>query len=229
MNKKVLLKIAASIIGLAGIAVITATIYPMISYQIKSQQRFTKLLDPLAANLEESERLTGKDYTKLSNWFENERKIDYSIPKVADYTISIPKLRINQAHVRIGGEDLAKSLVQYPGTALPGKPGNTVIFGHSTLPSFYDPKDYISIFSTLPSLDMGDEIEIDYDGVVYRFSIEEMIEVEPSDIQILQQNKADSFITLITCTPPGDPRKPRRLVVRARIDPMHEANANTSN
>lgn len=208
--------------------ILTATVYPLASYKIKSQQRFTKLLDPLARNLEETEKVTGKDYTKLSNWFDSgEPQIDYSVPKVADYTLSIPKLGIDKAHVRVGGEDLSKFLVHYPGTALPGKPGNSVVFGHSTLPSFYDPKDYISIFSTLPTLDMGDEIDVDYDGVEYSYRIEEMLEVEPSDIQILQQDKSDSFITLITCTPPGDPRKPRRLVVRGKIVTPSEANANT--
>lgn len=226
-RKKIVLKLTATVAGLIGVALLTATIYPMISYKVKSKQKFTKLLDPLAKNLEETERITGKDYTKLSSWFEGERKIDYSIPRVADYTLSISKLGIKEAHVRVGGEDLSQSLVHYPGTALPGKSGNSVVFGHSTLPSFYDPKDYISIFSTLPTLEMDDEININYDGVKYNYKIEEMIEVDPSDIQILQQNRADSFVTLITCTPPGDPRKPRRLVVRARVVPLKEANANT--
>ena len=47
-----------------------------------------------------------------------------------------------------------------------------------------------------------------------------MFEVYPTDIQVLQQDNSDSFLTLVTCVPPGDPRKPRRLIVRARIVPL---------
>ena len=39
-------------------------------------------------------------------------------------------------------------------------------------------------------------------------------------ILVNSQNVSDSFLSLITCTPPGDPRKPRRLIVRARIVPL---------
>jgi sortase A len=138
-------------------------------------------------------------------------------------------LGIKKATIAIGGEDLSESLIQYPGTALPGKNGNAVIFGHSILPQFYDPEDYLSIFSTLPTLDEGDEIQLDYDGVVYKYIVENMFEVLPSDIEVLEQDRSDSFLTLVTCVPPGHPLKPKRLVVRARIVPIEQANANISN
>ena len=158
------------------------------------------------------------DFTKASSWFPDAAK-DKAVTdsKVAFYTISIPKLKINDAVVAIGGEDLSKSLVQYPGTALPGKNGNAVIFGHSILPIFYNPKNYMSIFSTIPTLKTGDDIFIEYDGVSYKFKVEELFEIYPTDIQILEQNPTDSFITLVTCVPPGDPRNPKRLIVRARV------------
>ena len=52
-----------------------------------------------------------------------------------------------------------------------------------------------------------------------------MFEVLPTDLQILEQNRVDSYLTLVTCTPPGDPRKPKRLIVRARLAPVTQANA----
>jgi len=122
--------------------------------------------------------------------------------------------------VAIGGDDLSHNLVQYPGTALPGKNGNTVIFGHSILPIFYNPQDYLAIFSTLPTLKIGDEIFVSYDSVSYVYRIEQMFEVLPTDIQVLEQDSSDSFLSLVTCVPPGDPRDPRRLIVRARIVPL---------
>jgi len=97
------------------------------------------------------------------------------------------------------------------------------------LPQFYDPEDFLSIFSTLPTLDEGDEIQLDYDGVVYKYIVEKMFEVLPTDIEVLEQDRSDSFLTLVTCVPPGHPLKPKRLIIRARIVPIEQANANISN
>ena len=142
---------------------------------------------------------------------------DFFTSKVDYYTITIPKLKIENATVAIGGEDLSQHIIQYPGTALPGKRGNAALFGHSTLPIFYNPKNYISIFSLLPTLRKGDQIFVNYDGISYTYQVEEMFEVKPTDIQVLDQDSSDSFLTLVTCVPPGDPTLPRRLIVRARV------------
>jgi sortase A len=58
---------------------------------------------------------------------------------------------------------------------------------------------------------------VNFDGISYKFKVEELFEILPTDIQILQQDTTDSFLTLVTCVPPGDPRNPRRLIVRARV------------
>lgn len=210
MNRKKIIKIAALVSGISGLIILISSIWPIIEYQLTDARAYTTLLSPL---------ITEKtDYTKASNWFPDAEKIKHNIDsKVSFYTVSIPKLKIENAVVSIGGEDLSKSLVQYPGTALPGKNGNAVIFGHSILPIFYNPKNYMSIFSTIPTLKNGDEIFVNYDGVAYKFKVEELFEIYPTDIQILEQNPTDSFITLVTCVPPGDPRNPKRLIVRARV------------
>jgi len=160
------------------------------------------------------------DYTKASNWFVGSDKSKFDETKVSYYNITIPRLKIDNATVAIGGDDLSSHLIQYPGTALPGKRGNAVIFGHSTLPSFYNPKNYTTIFSTLPLMNKGDEIIVYYDGIEYRYKVESLAEVLPTNVEVLEQNISDSFLTLVTCTPPGDPRKPKRLIVRARIVPL---------
>lgn len=77
----------------------------------------------------------------------------------------------------------------------------------------------MAIFSTLSELEKGDEISVNYDGIIYKYKIEAMLEVSPADIQILSQDSSDSFISLVTCVPPGHPLKPKRLIVRARIIP----------
>lgn len=223
MKRSAFVKIIAVLSGLAGIGILIGTIYPIASYQSMSRRRFPTLLSPVVES--KKVKLEDYDYTKASNWFEGSKKEDFSVPKVAYYNLSIPKLRIKNATVAIGGEDLSDSLIQYPGTAVPGRNGNSVIFGHSILPKFYNPEDYMSIFSTLSQLNKGDEIYIRYDGVEYLYRVVDMFEVLPTDIQVLEQDTSNSFLSLITCTPPGDPRKPKRLIVRAKIVPNATANA----
>lgn len=219
MNKRKIIRLGALISGISGLTILVSSIWPIIEYQLTDAKAYTTLLSPLSIDNNVADGNKKTDFTKASNWFPDAAKKDaVTDSKVSFYTVSIPKLKIENAVVAIGGEDLSKSLVQYPGTALPGKNGNAVIFGHSILPIFYNPKNYMSIFSTIPTLKNGDEIFINYDGIDYKFKVEELFEIYPTDIQILEQNPTDSFITLVTCVPPGDPRNPKRLIVRARVE-----------
>jgi len=99
-----------------------------------------------------------------------------------------------------------------------------VIFGHSTLPQFYNPTDYHTIFSLLPSLratsDLkdGDDIFITYDGATYHYSVSDMVVTTPEDLSSLEQRYDDSYVTLVTCVPPGTYWQ--RLNVKARLMPL---------
>ena len=219
MKKNIFLKVVAVIWAVSGVVILTGVIWPILSYKSVSKGEDSGLLNPVAVK-GTSKVQDNLDLTKASNWFVGGLTEDkFTASNISYYNLSIPKLKIQNAVVGIGGEDLSKSLIQYPGTALPGKKGNAVIFGHSVLPIFFNPKEYISIFSTLPTLKVGDDILVDYDGVSYKYRVESMFEVRPTDIQVLQQDSSDSFLTLVTCVPPGDPRKAKRLIVRARVIP----------
>lgn len=215
MSKQIFLKVSAIISGVSGAVILLGVFMPLVNYQVISKGNYPDLISPEVGRV---------DYTKASNWFVGGApKEKFVSNNISFYTISIPKLRIEDVVVAINGEDLEKSLIQYPGTALPGKIGNAVIFGHSILPIFYNPQNYISIFSTLPTLKKGDLINVDYDGIAYKYKVEGLFEVHPDDIQVLEQDTSDSFLTLVTCVPPGDPRNPKRLIVRARIVPPEES------
>lgn len=218
MGQKKLLRAIALISALFGIGILLYVLSPILAYDLFSEKDLRTFLSPIP----EDTIVQNVDYTKASNWFVGTSEEEFSKSNVLFYTISIPKLRIKKASVMIGGEDLSKSLIQYPGTASPGKSGNAVVFGHSILPQFYDPSDYLSVFSTLPTLKTGDEILVEYDGISYKYRVEDKFEVLPTDIQILEQNPSDSFLTLVTCVPPGHPGRPRRLIVRARVVPFNE-------
>jgi sortase A len=229
MTQKKIFKFCAIIMGISGLTILFSTLYPLWSYEWESAKKYPILISPLVDEETASFKFSTKDYTQASNWFEGADNQSFANDEVRFFTISIPRLKIEGAKVTVGGEDLSDSLIQFPGTALPGKIGNTVIFGHSVLPIFYNPKNYLSIFSTLYNLEKGDQAIVDFEGITYKYQIEDMFEVKPDDIQILEQNSSDSFLTLVTCTPPGDPRKPERLIVRARLVPPNLSYEDTWN
>ena len=176
----------------------------------------TNVLSPIVSAAGSTEVVVnGPDYTNANVWFPTspQKKV---VSKVTAYTLSIPKLNIKDALVTISGDDLNKSLIHYGGTGLPGEYGTAVIFGHSVLPQFYNPTNYKTIFSTLPTLKTDDEIFVRYDGVEYRYVVYEMIVTEANDLTPLAQRFDDSYVTLITCVPPGTYWK--RLNVRARLE-----------
>ena len=227
MRKRTFIKISAGLVALSGVALLVYVLFPIISYEFADSIRFTSTLSPIpGGQAAASASQKNIDYTKASNWFADGKERDFSNSQIGYYRLSIPKLNIKDATVAIGGEDLADSLIQYPGTAVPGKRGNAVIFGHSILPQFYNPKNYLSIFSKLPTLKKDDEIFVEYDGVSYKYKVEEMFEVLPADLQVLEQDSSDSFLTLVTCTPPGHPLRPKRLIVRARVVPLNAQSKN---
>lgn len=223
-------QLAAGFLVTAGLLLFINAVYPIVAYQLFVSPRFSpsfvsptteSAIDQSFGSPRNSAVLGAGinlvDYTQPVNWSAEAKEKTEPLEKLetGTYLLSIPKLKINNAKVVVGLDDLKQSLVQYPGTAPPGKFGNTVIFGHSVLPQFFSPTNYSTIFSTLPTLRQGDEIFVEYNAVKYRFVVEQMLEVWPNDISILAQRYDDSYLTLITCVPPGTFLK--RLIVRARL------------
>lgn len=215
-------KIFAYFFLFSGIFLFLSVILPILQFQLNYSTKFNQILNPLSPQFyNHSGSVLGElnaDYTQLSNWFVNDTSQNTSsLPNysLSSYYLSIPKLKINEAEVIFGSTDLKKSLIHYPKTALPGQYGSPVIFGHSVLPQFFNPESYITIFSTLYKLKQGDEIFINYDQVKYKYLVEEMYEVQPTDLSVLEQRFDDRYLTLITCSPPGTYL--RRLIIKARI------------
>lgn len=213
-------KVIASFLLLIGIMFFLSAIVPILQYQIEYSVKFNQVLSPLSSSFATSGSILGEsgtDFTQLQNWFvDNQVNLsDNLTTQNTQYLISIPKLKIDQAVVKVGSLDLKNSLIQYPQTALPGQFGSPVIFGHSVLPQFFNPKSYLTIFSTLYKLKQSDEILINFDNVEYKYLVEEMYEVLPTDLSVLEQRFDGRYLTIITCTPPGTYL--RRLVIKARI------------
>jgi len=225
------LKTIPTLVSALGLGILGAIAYPVVSYQLKDLKLFGSgdqgLLSPVyyeskASDDQQPTILSGLDYTKASSWFPGAAQSDpftAVTPQDANapsfYSLSIPSLGLSDLQVALFDEDLTKHLVQYPQTALPGQLGSPVVFGHSTLPQFFDPKKYTTVFSTLPKIKPGSDIFIVYNGQDYTYRITDTFEVKPSDLWVLKQDYSAKTIKVITCVPPGTTLK--RLVVEGTL------------
>lgn len=216
MRRSILLSLL--LMGL-GVSMLSWVSWPIISFHVFAAPYLTAVITPLGFTHKElkTQSISSPqtvDYTDPNIWFpmkpqQKDTKTGLS------YEFSIPKLGITKARVEIGGNDLNQALIHYGGTALPGENGNGAIFGHSVLPQFFNPSNYKTIFSTLPTLTIGDDIFLTYDGVTYRYRVQQMTVRPPEDLSMLDQQYDDAYITLVTCVPPGTYWQ--RLHVRAKL------------
>ncbi|MDZ4228438.1 MAG: sortase [Candidatus Levybacteria bacterium] len=222
-NLKKYLRLISGLLLLIGVSLILYVLFPAISWQIYFQPTFASqeitLSIPRANIVDLAKNLIDTtDYTKADNWFPKfnpnpNQKDQIDTPS---YLISIPKIKIEKAIVFTADNDLTKHLVNYQGTGIPGKNGNAVIFGHSTLPQLFNPKDYKTIFANVYKLKNGDNIYATLNGVTYTYNIFKITVVDPEDSSALIQDYDNSYLTLVTCTPPGTTWK--RLIVKARLE-----------
>lgn len=159
------------------------------------------------------------DFDDAKNWF-SKGQAENLAPSVSSYVLSIPKLAISQAYVSTVDTKLSEHLVHYPGTILPPNLGNAVIFGHSTLPIFFNQKNYKTIFANLYKLKKGDSIVVSIDNVSYNYVVDRIAITEGVNKTILTKRQNGNFLTLITCTPPGT--KLKRLIVQSSLQAIEK-------
>lgn len=203
-------KILPILLILAGLAIIFFVAFPIFSFKFFNSSRLERtFISPIGES---------GDFSRASNWFPSASSSSQKTIPVSSYFLSIPKLGIKEAVVSTANDELFKNLVHYAGSSLPGERGNAIVFGHSTLVQLFDPKNYKTIFSTLHALKKGDEIEVSVDSVTYRYLIFDIKIIDSQDISALEQQYDDSYLTLITCTPPGTYWK--RLVIKGKLEKL---------
>ncbi len=142
-----------------------------------------------------------------------------TIPKINVSTPVVFEPSIVEANVQ---KALESGVVHYGNTAEPGKPGNSVIFGHSSN-DWDKPGNYKFIFVLLEKLAVGDTFTIDYQGTRYEYQIYDRKVVLATDIGVVAPT-AEPTATLITCWPTGTSQ--RRLVLHAKqISPQPNSTA----
>lgn len=136
--------------------------------------------------------------------------------------LSIPAVGINnirlQPNVQSDNEKvydavLKLGLAHFKGTPIPGDGGNSFIYGHSALDSFFSRhKDNPeTIFSKLPDVNIGDKILIVRDGETLQYTVKQKKIIEATDFSVLKPSNNKESVTLMTCWPLGVGTK--RLIV----------------
>ncbi|HET9947178.1 MAG TPA: sortase [Patescibacteria group bacterium] len=230
INTKLIGRIVGGALSLVGVIIMVYIFLPLIIWQITlapvfAAQSFavpipktTLVSGSTIQSLLTSEISSiGVDYTNAANWFPGYvvRKGDGKVP---NYFISIPSIGVKSATVSTVDMDLGSHLIHLGGTALPPEKGTAVIFGHSTLPQLFDPKNYHTIFANAYKVQLGDEIDAVVENVTYKYKVFSITVVDPSDTDVLAQNTDDSYLEVITCTPPGTVWK--RLIILSRLEKL---------
>ena len=119
----------------------------------------------------------------------------------------IPKANVDKIVVEgVGVEDLKKAPGHYPGTPMPGEPGNSAIAGHRTTygAPFYDLSDLVA----------GDTITVTTRVGEFRYEVDNLQVVSPDAVEVLDPTE-DNRLTLTTCNPRYSAAE--RLIVSAKL------------
>lgn len=209
---------------LIGFFAIAFAIYPMVLWQLSTLPRLTAKVDqfpiPLSQVLNKPQMLESVKVAEAEDgfsYFEPQSDAQFlsnlsSLNRPEEFFISIPKIDIKNAKVAVDSTRFQNQLAHFPGTAIPGEVGNSFITGHSVLPQFANPENYLAIFTELSKLEVGDDVEVEMDGKTLRYIVQYSKVVDPKDTSVLLPiSKTAKNLTLMTCVPPGTSLK--RLVV----------------
>jgi len=122
-------------------------------------------------------------------------------------TLDIPEIGVDDVVVQgTTSSDLELGPGHYPGTPLPGQPGNAAIAGHRTT--------YLHPFFNLGQLVPGDPIVVTTTAGRFVYEVTSLHTVQPTDLAVLAPTAVPT-LTLTTCTPPYSAAQ--RLVVQATL------------
>jgi len=167
-----------------------------------------------------SDKIGGRKYSLTIDLDFPEPRLEKIIPVDDDFGIVIPKINANAkifANVDPFDEKeflpiLKKGVAHAKGTGFPDEGKNIYLFAHST-DSFFNFNKYNAVFYLIGKLEEGDEIDIFYQGKLFKYSVLDKMVVNPQEIQYLKTEN-EEILTLQTCYPPGTTLK--RLIVRAK-------------
>lgn len=169
-----------------------------------------------------SEDFVGIKYSLDANSALLDNKIKEIIPVDKEFGIVIPKININAkifpdvdpTNPNNYLSVLKKGVAHSKGSSYPGQDGNVFLFAHST-DAFWNVGQYNAVFFLIGKLEKGDEVDIYYQGKLYKYNVLEKKVVAPEILEeYVRQHTLGKTLTLQTCYPPGTTLK--RLIVIAK-------------
>ncbi len=126
------------------------------------------------------------------------------IPRIAK-NVPLVEVPAHKNWVQLEGniqKGLRDGVVVHPTSHDPGTVGNFFATGHS---SFYkwDPGRFKDVFALLHEVEVGDKVEVYWEGQKFTYKIKEEKVVAPTEISVLNHPENKTIITLMTCTPIG--------------------------
>lgn len=234
ISKRVMMRFTGLFILLAGFLLAGFTFWPLVAYEVYIQpafanQAFTAPIpqatvvnpDTIASLLAN----TANQITELANpndtsWLPSTNANQYQEVGVTEglsnFYLAIPALNIPAEYVSMTDNDVNLHLIHFPGTAVPPNIGNAAIFGHSTIPSWFNPENPHDIFATALNTKIGDAILVTVGNKTYTYHVISMTIVPADDTSYLAQDTDGSYLSIITCTPPGTTWE--RLVIKAKLE-----------
>jgi sortase A len=233
ISPRFLIRLIGLVVALTGIALAGYTFFPLISYEIYIQPAFAS--QAFASPIPQTTIITQDAIQSLlentasqishlgdpndTSWLPQTSPDQYKeagvTEQLSNFYLSIPTLGIQDSYVSMTDNNVNLHVIWFPGTAIPPNKGNTVMFGHSTLPQWFDPHNPHAIFATALDLKVGDAINITIGSSEYHYNIVKMYIVPAEDTSYLAQDTDGSYLSIVTCTPPGTTWK--RLVIKAKL------------
>ncbi|MDD5146946.1 MAG: class E sortase [Candidatus Daviesbacteria bacterium] len=207
-------KLISSLFLSVGIFLLIQVIAPLVSFEVWAiGQKINSRT--LVSPVKSSEQILGisvqdrNNFPAFISYLKRETQPNYD-----QFSLSIPKLKIERQDVLVDTNYLSESLAHLSGSALPGEKGNVFISGHSALSKLSAIKSVP--FSKLPELKKGDQIIVETLGSKFVYEVSDFKVVDPTDLSVVEAPETQGrYISLMTCVPPGLNLK--RLVVLGKM------------
>ena len=198
-----------------GVFLLTQVILPFVSFEIwQFGQKYENAI-LISPNSRQDSQVLGVSVQNKDNFpiFYSTLKRETESP-YQEFILTVPKLKIKDALVKVDSNDLSKSLTHLPGSALPGEKGNVFISGHSALNRSLSLK--VALFASLSDLKKGDEIIVDAASAKFKYQVVNFRVVDQTDLSVINPpDDQGRYISLMTCVPPGLNFK--RLIVLGKM------------
>lgn len=214
INKKVLLiRTLGNFIFLTAMSGLLFTFWPIISAQIKHTN------DNLQGTRFEAAPIASATQSFGNLMGQTDPNVKILTPKDPNFSIIVEKIgadapivaNVDASNKAVYEAALKKGVAHALGTSLPGKPGVTYLFAHSTDTIFNVPR-YNAIFYLLDDMKEGDKIIVFFNGRRFDYRVTETKITEASDVSFFTMQTSEQILVLQTCYPPGTTWK-RFLVI----------------